>query len=184
MARGIDVPDISHVINYELPQEPEAYVHRIGRTARAGRGGIAISFCDGAERTLLKQIERLTRVQITEAKHELSAAALAAVPPASAQQARPPQGRPPQGRPPQRQGHGQGSGRSQDQGRSQGQGGRPQGQGRPQGEGFSGGPQRQAQGQSPRDQQARPQQQAARPQGIGMTRGSSEQRQGGRGRRG
>jgi ATP-dependent RNA helicase RhlE len=96
MARGIDVPDISHVINYELPQEPEAYVHRIGRTARAGRGGIAISFCDASERILLKQVEKLTKVIIPEAKHELSAAALAAVPAASAQQARPPQQRPQQ----------------------------------------------------------------------------------------
>ena len=45
-ARGIDIDDISHVINFELPNEPESYVHRIGRTARAGAGGIAISFCD------------------------------------------------------------------------------------------------------------------------------------------
>ena len=45
-ARGIDVPNISHVINYELPNEPESYVHRIGRTARAGAEGAALSFCD------------------------------------------------------------------------------------------------------------------------------------------
>ena len=60
-ARGIDVPGVSHVINYELPNEPESYVHRIGRTARAGASGIAISLCDGAERSLLRSIERLTR---------------------------------------------------------------------------------------------------------------------------
>ena len=60
-ARGIDIDDISHVINFELPHEPESYVHRIGRTARAGASGVAISLVDGAERGLLKQIERLTR---------------------------------------------------------------------------------------------------------------------------
>ena len=60
-ARGIDVPGITHVINYELPNVPEQYVHRIGRTARAGREGIAISFCDVDEREHLKNIEKLTR---------------------------------------------------------------------------------------------------------------------------
>ena len=60
-ARGIDVDDISHVINFELPNEPESYVHRIGRTARAGASGVAISLVDGEERGLLKQIERITR---------------------------------------------------------------------------------------------------------------------------
>jgi len=60
-ARGIDIDGISHVINYELPNVPESYVHRIGRTARAGADGIAISFCDGAERAYLKDIEKLTR---------------------------------------------------------------------------------------------------------------------------
>ena len=60
-ARGIDIDDITHVVNYELPNEAENYVHRIGRTARAGRSGIAISFCDGTERAYLKSIEKLTR---------------------------------------------------------------------------------------------------------------------------
>lgn len=59
-ARGIDIDDVSHVINYELPNVPEAYVHRIGRTARAGKSGIAISLCEHAERGLLRDIERLT----------------------------------------------------------------------------------------------------------------------------
>jgi ATP-dependent RNA helicase RhlE len=63
-ARGIDVPGISHVINYELPNEPESYVHRIGRTARAGAGGTALSFCDASERAYLKDIEKLTRVPL------------------------------------------------------------------------------------------------------------------------
>ena len=60
-ARGIDVDGVSHVVNYELPEVPEAYVHRIGRTARAGAAGSAISFCDADERPLLRGIERLTR---------------------------------------------------------------------------------------------------------------------------
>ncbi|MEY4501247.1 MAG: hypothetical protein RIS52_1137 [Pseudomonadota bacterium] len=63
-ARGIDVSGVSHVFNFEMPNVPEQYVHRIGRTARAGADGIAISFVDGEERGWLKQIERLTRVQL------------------------------------------------------------------------------------------------------------------------
>jgi ATP-dependent RNA helicase RhlE len=63
-ARGIDVEGISHVLNYDLPHEPETYVHRIGRTGRAGASGIALSFCDGAERKLLQAIERLTRTAL------------------------------------------------------------------------------------------------------------------------
>ena len=60
-ARGIDVEGISHVLNYDMPQEPETYVHRIGRTGRAGAAGFAVSFCDGEERKQLKAIERLIR---------------------------------------------------------------------------------------------------------------------------
>jgi ATP-dependent RNA helicase RhlE len=67
-ARGIDVDDISHVLNYDLPMEPETYIHRIGRTARAGASGIAVSFCDHEERGLLKQIERLIRKPIDVVK--------------------------------------------------------------------------------------------------------------------
>jgi len=63
-ARGIDIDRISHVINFELPNEPESYVHRIGRTARAGAQGIAISFCDAEEKAYLKDIERLIGKQI------------------------------------------------------------------------------------------------------------------------
>lgn len=58
-ARGIDIDELSHVINYDLPEVPETYVHRIGRTGRAGLGGIAISFCSFAEKALLKDIEKL-----------------------------------------------------------------------------------------------------------------------------
>ncbi len=60
-ARGIDIVDLSHVVNYDLPVEPEAYVHRIGRTGRAGQSGIALSFCGIEERSLLADIERLIR---------------------------------------------------------------------------------------------------------------------------
>jgi ATP-dependent RNA helicase RhlE len=63
-ARGIDVDDVSHVVNFELPEVAEAYVHRIGRTARAGKGGQAISLCDADERDSLRAIERLTRLRI------------------------------------------------------------------------------------------------------------------------
>jgi ATP-dependent RNA helicase RhlE len=64
-ARGIDVDGVTHVINYELPNEPESYVHRIGRTARAGAGGVALSFCDPSERAYLRDIERLLRRRLT-----------------------------------------------------------------------------------------------------------------------
>ena len=63
-ARGIDVDDVSHVVNYELPNIPESYVHRIGRTARAGKGGIAVSLCDPSEYDYLRDIERLTGIEI------------------------------------------------------------------------------------------------------------------------
>jgi ATP-dependent RNA helicase RhlE len=63
-ARGIDIDGITHVINFDLPNVPESYVHRIGRTARAGAEGIALSFCSGEERDLLRDIEKLTRRKI------------------------------------------------------------------------------------------------------------------------
>ena len=64
-ARGIDVDGVTHIINFELPNEPESYVHRIGRTARAGAGGVALSFCDPAERAYLRDIEALIRRRLT-----------------------------------------------------------------------------------------------------------------------
>jgi ATP-dependent RNA helicase RhlE len=70
-ARGIDVDDISHVVNFELPNEPESYIHRIGRTARAGGAGVAISFCDPSEEEYLRDIERLTRNRIAVKEHDL-----------------------------------------------------------------------------------------------------------------
>ena len=63
-ARGIDVDGVSHVVNFDLPNVPETYVHRIGRTARAGADGIAISLCDGEEVALLRDIEKLIRMSI------------------------------------------------------------------------------------------------------------------------
>jgi len=64
-ARGIDVEELSHVIIYDLPEVAETYVHRIGRTGRAGLGGVAISFCDSAEQHLLRDIEKLISKKIT-----------------------------------------------------------------------------------------------------------------------
>jgi ATP-dependent RNA helicase RhlE len=63
-ARGLDVDGISHVINYDLPVEPEVYIHRIGRTARAGAGGDAVSFCSAGERDFLRNIEKLIRIGV------------------------------------------------------------------------------------------------------------------------
>ena len=73
-ARGIDVDSVTHVINYEIPNEPESYVHRVGRTARAGAGGAALSFCDPAERAYLRDIERLIRRRLTVIGEEPAAA--------------------------------------------------------------------------------------------------------------
>ncbi|WP_425399488.1 DEAD/DEAH box helicase [Aeoliella sp.] len=63
-ARGLDIRDVSHIVNYDLPETPETYVHRIGRTARAGAEGTAISFCSNDERKLLRAIERLMNFRI------------------------------------------------------------------------------------------------------------------------
>ncbi len=65
VARGIDIDELSHVVNFDLPEVPEAYVHRIGRTGRAGFGGTAISFCDESEKKLLNEIEKLISKRIT-----------------------------------------------------------------------------------------------------------------------
>jgi ATP-dependent RNA helicase RhlE len=64
-ARGLDIDNVSHVVNFDLPADPESYVHRVGRTGRAGATGIAVSFCDQAERGTLKQIQRLTQQKLT-----------------------------------------------------------------------------------------------------------------------
>jgi ATP-dependent RNA helicase RhlE len=80
-ARGIDVNDVSHVFNFELPNVPESYVHRIGRTARKGKEGIAISFCADDERPLLKDIQKATRQTIPtfDRRNDKNLAAAAAV---------------------------------------------------------------------------------------------------------
>jgi ATP-dependent RNA helicase RhlE len=73
-ARGIDVDGLSHVVNFDLPEVPETYVHRIGRTARAGASGEAIAFCSPEQRGLLRAIERLTKLEIKAAAHPLAQA--------------------------------------------------------------------------------------------------------------
>ncbi len=73
-ARGIDIDDVSHVYNYDLPHVPEVYVHRIGRTARAGKSGFAVSFCDAEERPLLRDIEKLTGMTLAVANSDVGLA--------------------------------------------------------------------------------------------------------------
>ncbi len=109
-ARGIDVDDISHVIKYDLPNVPEQYVHRIGRTARAGLGGVAVSFCAPDERAYLRDIERLTKQPVPVLQHKLATRA----PGADDRTPRPPQQnrgnqhgeRKPHGAKPKQNGHG------------------------------------------------------------------------------
>jgi ATP-dependent RNA helicase RhlE len=79
-ARGIDIDGITHVINFEIPNMPESYVHRIGRTARAGATGIALSFCGSDERAYLRDIERTTRRTLTVVTDHAFAAPFAALP--------------------------------------------------------------------------------------------------------
>ncbi|HUM08004.1 MAG TPA: C-terminal helicase domain-containing protein, partial [Acidocella sp.] len=77
-ARGIDVTGVSHVVNYELPNEPESYVHRIGRTARNGAEGMAVAFCDATELPYLNQIEKLTGIKMVVASGTRPAQAMPA----------------------------------------------------------------------------------------------------------
>lgn len=74
-ARGIDIDDLTHVINFDLPNVPETYVHRIGRTGRAGASGSAFSFCNGEERAYLKDIHKLIGLTIPTANHPYAEAA-------------------------------------------------------------------------------------------------------------
>jgi ATP-dependent RNA helicase RhlE len=97
-ARGIDIDAVSHVVQFELPNVPESYVHRIGRTARAGADGSAVAFCADDERNLLKDIEKVTRQRIPSFdrrndKHLGAATAAMPEPTRGERQARP-QGRP------------------------------------------------------------------------------------------
>src|SRR5947209_8585785 len=95
-ARGIDVPGVSHVVNFDLPDVPEQYVHRIGRTARAGATGIAIAFCSDEERGNLRDIERLTRQKLSidalPAGFSAQVAEIRALKPAERQRGRPSNG--------------------------------------------------------------------------------------------
>ena len=91
-ARGIDVDALTHVINYDLPDVPETYVHRIGRTGRAGASGIALSFCDRDEIVNLKDINKLIGQKIPAFPHPYEATGQ------DAQQPVPPAHRPPQNR--------------------------------------------------------------------------------------
>ena len=72
VARGIDVPGVTHIINYDLPDEPEAYVHRIGRTGRNGADGIAITLCAPDEMKKLRAVEKVTRTTLLPGGHAAS----------------------------------------------------------------------------------------------------------------
>ncbi len=112
VARGIHVDDISHVINFDLPEEPESYVHRIGRTARAGKSGVAVALVDPSERSKLKQIEKLTGLTFELQKTDYAAHVDLNAP----EEKRPPRGG--RGRPggrPQNRGGGGGGQRSNEQ---------------------------------------------------------------------
>ena len=154
-ARGIDVDGVSHVFNYDLPNIPESYVHRIGRTARAGADGVAISFCDHEERAFLRDIERLIRMTIPATDRRSGGRAHAQAP----QQADARQG----GRPHhrgnhQQRGHGNGGGHNGGHGRNGNKSHRSHGQhGRPKQNGHKAG-----HGHAPRPEAA-----SGEPSGIG-----------------
>lgn len=118
-ARGIDIPAVSHVFNYDLPEVPDAYVHRIGRTARAGRDGIAIAFCGPDEGRLLRDVEKLMGIDIPVASGE---------PPANLARPARPQRRAGGGGGGNNRNHqGQGQGRGKSEGGAKADGGRPAG---------------------------------------------------------
>jgi ATP-dependent RNA helicase RhlE len=112
-ARGLDVDGITHVVNYDLPEEPETYVHRIGRTARAGLDGDAVSFCAARERDWLRAIERMIKMSIpVDEKHKYHSDTARTATGANARPLpRPQRGRRPEGQ----QGSGQRSSRSSGQ---------------------------------------------------------------------
>ena len=166
-ARGIDVDDVSHVFNFDLPEVPETYVHRIGRTARAGKGGSAVAFCCDEELDELKAIERLIRTRIPEGDPAILANLPADAP-------RGPQGRP-QSRPPSRpQGRAQGRSQGYSQGRSQGS---PQGRA----QGRNGAPERRERSVSSSSEQ--PQQQQNSEQRPATPKTASGERPGSRARK-
>lgn len=144
-ARGIDVDGVSHVVNFDLPNVPESYVHRIGRTARAGASGMAISFCAPDERPLLRDIEKLIQQQVPALEgHEKAHAEAAAAGPAAGK----------------RNNSGGRNGQNNNRG-----GGRPQ-QGRPPQNGRAGGPSREDQNRGPRREQRSGEQRPAGTPGL------------------
>jgi ATP-dependent RNA helicase RhlE len=198
-ARGIDIDGVTHVLNYELPNIPESYVHRIGRTARAGAEGTAISFCSVEERPYLKDIERLIRLTIRKEEGDYPGSENAGRAGAPAERGSKPLHMRPEPREPREGGggngrgghapraaHGGGRGRPQSGGSRSGHpGGRPQGNGgRPQGgsgrEGAKpghrpGGPRP---GQRPSGERSEHSPRGAHPQGRSQSRSQSLSRGG------
>ena len=129
-ARGIDIDDITHVVNFELPNVPETYVHRIGRTARAGASGVAISLCDGEERAYLRDIEKLIRRSVPVVGGAPAGARRSAPPAQAAEEAPRRDSAPRQGHAPRR-GPQPGQGRRPGHGQGGGHGGHGQRQERP-----------------------------------------------------
>ena len=127
-ARGIDVEAVSHVINYDVPNVPESYVHRIGRTARAGASGQAISFCNGEERAYIRDIEKVTRLKIPVAPlpSGFAAARAEAPPPEPRRETEPSRGNP-RGRPGAHTSRGSHAGGNHSTGRSANASGRQDG---------------------------------------------------------
>ncbi len=130
-ARGIDIEELSHVVNFNLPNIPETYVHRIGRTGRAGHSGVAISFCEAEEIPYLKDIEKLTKKTIPVVKDH-PYPMTGATPPTKAEPQRGPQGGAPRGGQSQQRGQqrGQQSQQRGQQAQQQRQGQQRQGQAR------------------------------------------------------
>ncbi|WP_207460224.1 DEAD/DEAH box helicase [Azospirillum sp. SYSU D00513] len=152
-ARGIDVDGVTHVVNFDLPNEPESYVHRIGRTARAGTEGVAVSFCDVEEVPYLRDIEKTIRQPVPadhdHAMHAADIAHLYASPPQKqGRGASKPQGQKPQG---QRQGRPQGNGQPGGQRQGAPKQGAPKPAGQPRQDGPKGqGAASQGQGNKPK----------------------------------
>ena len=148
-ARGIDVDGISHVVNYDLPNIAETYVHRIGRTARAGATGVAISLCDAEETAFLRDIEKLIRTAIPATDRRTGTPRpIHTQADGARNRSQPNRGRH----------NGNGNGNGHGRGHGQGHGGQGHGQGRDHGIGRGTGGENQAQGRQPdRQRQAQPQ---------------------------
>ena len=172
-ARGIDIDNVSHVVNYELPDVPEAYVHRIGRTARAGAEGAAVSLCDSGERDQLRAIEKLTRQTIPSVDRRGDPSAEVAEKRGAPAQRKPMHKSPRPAGSSQDQGRGQDQARGSDQGRAQ-DAGRPHDRGSEKARSFHNGrpasnengrPQLRGQAGKPSGQAGKPFGQAGKPNG-------------------